>query len=156
MTVITADLYDERGDELQSCELQFGQFGRRTAFDGTITTIRCHEDNVLVKAALSEPGDGRVLVVDGGGSLGAALLGDNIAGLAAGNDWAGVIINGAVRDTAALRTIDLGIKALGSNPRKSRKDGAGTRDVPVTFGGVAFHPGAHLYSDDDGILITRP
>lgn len=152
MPIITADLYDERGEELQSCTLQFRQYGDRPAFDGVIATVQCHEDNALVKAALSEPGAGRVLVVDGGGSLGAALMGDNIAALAAGNGWAGVIINGAVRDVVALRGIGLGIKALGANPRKSRKDGTGARDVPVTFGGVTFQPGAHLYSDDDGIL----
>jgi len=155
MPIITADLYDERGEELQSCELQFRQYGARPAFDGPIVTVRCHEDNALLKSVLSEPGDGRVLVVDGGGSLATALMGDNIADLGAGNGWAGVVINGAVRDVVALRGIDLGIKALGSNPRKSRKDGTGSRDVPVAFGGVTFQPGAHLYSDDDGILTTR-
>ncbi|GLY75526.1 ribonuclease E activity regulator RraA [Actinoallomurus iriomotensis] len=155
MTIITADLYDEHGDDLQSCELQLRQFGRRTAFHGDVTTVRCHEDNVLLKSVLTEPGEGRVLVVDGGGSLRAALMGDLIATLAADNRWAGVVINGAVRDTVALRTIDLGIKALGSNPRKSRKEGLGDRDVPVSFGGVTFHPGTRLFSDDDGILVTR-
>ncbi|GLY85136.1 ribonuclease E activity regulator RraA [Actinoallomurus iriomotensis] len=155
MTIITADLYDEHGDDLQSCELQLRQFGRRTAFHGDVTTVRCHEDNVLLKSVLTEPGEGRVLVVDGGGSLRAALMGDLIATLAADNHWAGVVINGAVRDTVALRTIDLGIKALGSNPRKSRKEGLGDRDVPVSFGGVTFHPGTRLFSDDDGILVTR-
>ncbi|MFC4117641.1 ribonuclease E activity regulator RraA [Nonomuraea zeae] len=151
----TADLYDERGDELDSCDLQLRQYGGRGAFDGTISTVRCHQDNVLLKAALSEPGAGRVLVVDGGGSLHTALMGDLIAGLAVANGWAGVVIHGAVRDVAALRELDLGVKALGSNPRKSAKEGAGERDVPVTFGGVTFVPGAQLFSDDDGILVTR-
>ncbi|GAA2143875.1 ribonuclease E activity regulator RraA [Actinomadura napierensis] len=150
----TADLYDQYGDDLASCTLQFRQYGARTAFQGAVTTVRCHEDNVILKSVLGEPGTGRVLVVDGGGSLDAALMGDMIAALAAGNGWAGVIINGAVRDTAVLGTIDLGIKALGSNPRKSTKNGDGERDVPVTFGGVTFHPGATLYSDDDGTLVT--
>jgi regulator of ribonuclease activity A len=151
----TADLYDERGDELDSCDLQLRQYGGRRSFDGTISTVRCHQDNVLLKAALSEPGTGRVLVVDGGGSLHSALMGDLIAGLAVANGWAGVLIHGAVRDVAALRELDLGVKALGSNPRKSAKEGAGERDVPVTFGGVTFVPGAQLFSDDDGILVTR-
>jgi regulator of ribonuclease activity A len=151
----TADLYDERGDELDSCDLQLRQYGGRSSFDGTISTVRCHQDNVLLKAALSEPGAGRVLVVDGGGSLHSALMGDVIAGLAVANGWAGVLIHGAVRDVAALRELDLGVKALGSNPRKSAKEGAGERDVPVTFGGVTFVPGAQLFSDDDGILVTR-
>lgn len=155
MRIVTADLYDEKGDELDSCDLQLLQFGGRGAFHGRMTTVRCHQDNALLKAVLSEPGEGRVLVVDGGGSLHTALMGDVIAGMAAANQWSGAVINGAVRDVVALREIDLGIKALGSNPRKSGKEGTGERDVPVIFGGVTFHPGAELFSDDDGILVTR-
>ncbi|MFI7422187.1 ribonuclease E activity regulator RraA [Nonomuraea sp. NPDC049684] len=151
----TADLYDERGDELDSCDLQLRQYGGRRAFHGTIATVRCHQDNALLKAVLSEPGEGRVLVVDGGGSLHAALMGDMIAGAAVAAGWAGVVIHGAVRDVTALRELDLGVKALGSNPRKSGKTGAGERDVPVTFGGATFSPGAELFGDDDGILVTR-
>lgn len=154
MTVVTADLYDERGDQLDSCDLQLRQYGGRRAFSGAVVTVRCHEDNVLLKSVLSEPGEGRVLVVDGGGSLRAALMGDVIAGMAVANGWAGVVINGAVRDVAALRELDLGVKALGSNPRRSAKAGGGERDVPVTFGGATFRPGAELFSDDDGILVT--
>ncbi|NJP97661.1 ribonuclease E activity regulator RraA [Nonomuraea sp. FMUSA5-5] len=156
MTIVTADLYDEHGDRLDSCDLQLRQYGGRRAFSGTIATVRCHQDNALLKSILGEPGEGRVLVVDGGGSLHTALMGDVIAGMAAGNGWAGVVINGAVRDVTALRELDLGVKALGSNPRKSGKSGTGERDVPVSFGGVTFHPGAELFSDDDGILVTRP
>jgi regulator of ribonuclease activity A len=155
MAIVTADLYDERGDQLDSCDLQLRQYGGRHAFAGPVVTVLCHEDNALLKSILAEPGEGRVLVVDGGGSLHTALMGDVIAGMAVSNGWAGVVINGAVRDVAALRELDLGIKALGSNPRKSGKQGTGERDVPVTFGGVTFHPGAELFSDDDGILVTR-
>lgn len=133
----------------------FRQYGGRSAFAGAVATVRCHEDNALLKSILSEPGEGRVLVVDGGGSLHAALIGDVIAGLALANGWAGVVVNGAVRDVAALRELDLGVKALGSNPRKGGKQGTGERDVPVTFGGATFRPGAELFSDDDGILVTR-
>ncbi|GAA4929286.1 regulator of ribonuclease activity A [Nonomuraea thailandensis] len=156
MDIVTADLYDERGDQLDSCDLQLSQYGGRRSFAGTIATVRCHEDNALLKSVLGEPGEGRVLVVDGGGSVHTALMGDVIAALAVANGWEGVVINGAVRDVAALRELNLGIKALGSNPRKSGKSGVGERDVPVTFGGVVFEPGAELFSDDDGILVTRP
>jgi len=155
MDFATADLIDDFGDELQSCETQFRSYGTRDAFTGRIATVRCHRDNALVKYVLNTPGEGRVLVVDGAGSLASALMGDLIAASAVRNDWAGVVINGAVRDVATLRTLDLGIKALGSNPRKSAKDGAGEVDVPVTFGGVEFRPGDHLYSDEDGIVTAR-
>ncbi|WP_326762275.1 ribonuclease E activity regulator RraA [Streptomyces phaeochromogenes] len=151
----TADLYDEHGDDLQSCTTQFRLFSARTSFEGVVTTVRCHEDNVILKATLGEPGAGRVLVVDGGGSLAAALMGDLIADLGASSGWEGVVINGAVRDVEALSKINLGVKALGSNPRKSRKEGVGDRDVEVSFGGVTFTPGCHLYSDTDGILVSR-
>src|SRR5918994_531120 len=149
----TADLYDEHGEALQSCDVQFRQFGGRTRFSGRIVTVACHEDNALLKSVLSEPGEGRVLVVDGGGSLHTALMGDLIAGLAVASGWSGAIINGAVRDVATLRTLELGIKALGSNPRKSTKIGQGERDLPVEFGGVTFTPGDAVFSDDDGIVV---
>ncbi|AXB42720.1 ribonuclease E activity regulator RraA [Amycolatopsis albispora] len=150
---LTADLYDEHGETLESCDTQFRQFGGRAVFSGPIVTVRCHEDNALLKAVLSEPGEGRVLVVDGGGSVHRALLGDVIAGIAVHNGWSGVVINGAVRDVAALRELDLGVKALGSNPRKSAKTGAGERDVVLEFGNATFTPGATLHSDDDGIVV---
>ena len=102
---------------------------------------------------MTEPGDGRVLVVDGGGSLRVALLGDMVAGLAAASGWAGLVVHGGVRDVAVLRHLPLGIKALGSSPRPSGKTGVGETDVPVEFGGVTFRPGAMLYSDDDGIAV---
>ncbi|MFF3666304.1 ribonuclease E activity regulator RraA [Microtetraspora malaysiensis] len=154
MDISTADLYDERETELDSCDLQFRQYGGRRSFRGVIATVRCHQDNALIKAVLSEPAEGRVLVVDGGGSLHTALIGDVVAGIGVANGWAGVVVNGAVRDVVALRDLDLGLKALGSNPRRCTKDGAGERDVPVTFGGVVFRPGAELFSDDDGVLVT--
>ena len=123
-------------------------------FAGPITTVRCFQDNALLKSVLSEPGNGGVLVIDGDGSLHTALVGDIIAGLAVDNGWAGLIINGAVRDAATLRTIDIGIKALGTNPRKGTKTGEGQRDVAVEFGGVMFVPGEIAYSDDDGIVVV--
>ena len=153
--VSTADLYDERGEELQSCSVQLRHYGRHTSFEGVVTTIRCHRDNAIVKATLTEPGAGRVLVVDGGASLESALMGDLIAASAVANEWAGVVIHGAVRDVAALREHAQGELALGSNPRKSAKDGVGERDVVVSFGGVDFAPGQRLFADEDGVLVTR-
>jgi regulator of ribonuclease activity A len=150
----TADLVDEIGPDVRSCDLQFTQYGGRSQFAGPITTLRSFEDNALLKSVLSEPGNGGVLVVDGGGSLHSALVGDVIAGLGVDNGWAGLIINGAVRDAATLRTLDIGIKALGTNPRKSTKTGDGQRDVAVDFGGVVFGPGEIAYSDDDGIVVV--
>jgi regulator of ribonuclease activity A len=150
----TADLVDDIGPNVRSCDVQFRQFGARTQFAGPITTVRCLEDNALLKSVLSMPGEGGVLVIDGAGSLHTALVGDLIAELAHSNGWAGLVIHGAVRDAAALRGIDLGIKALGTNPRKSGKSGAGERDVTVSFGGVTFVPGDIAYSDDDGIVVV--
>ncbi len=152
MPVATADLYDEHAGELEVCELQLRQFGGVTAFHGEISTVRCFEDNVLVREALSGDGAGKVLVVDGGGSLRAALIGDIIAGLALENGWAGIVLNGAVRDVAALRGLGIGLKALGSTPRKSAKAGAGASGVPVNFGGARFVPGHWLYGDEDGVI----
>lgn len=152
----TADLVDDIGADVRSCDTQFRQFGGRRQFAGAISTVRCHEDNALLKSVLSEPGGGGVLVVDGGGSLHSALVGDVIAELGRSNGWAGLILHGAVRDAATLRTLDIGIKALGTNPRKSGKSGAGERDVMVSFGGVEFRPGEWAFSDDDGIVVTSP
>jgi regulator of ribonuclease activity A len=155
MEFSTADLVDEHGEALQSCDLQLRQFGGRRRFHGPIRTVACFEDNALVRQVLSEPGDGAVLVVDGGGSLHTALVGDLIAGLAQANGWAGLVVHGAVRDTEALGGLAIGIKALGSNPRKSAKLATGQVDVPVHFGGVSFRPGEHLYSDEDGVVVLR-
>lgn len=150
----TADLVDDIGPDVRSCDVQFRQFGGRTQFAGPISTVRCLQDNALLKSVLSTPGDGGVLVIDGEGSLHTALVGDVIAELAHSNGWAGLVVHGAVRDAAALRDLDLGIKALGTNPRKSSKTGAGERDVTVSFGGVTFVPGDIAYSDDDGIVVV--
>jgi regulator of ribonuclease activity A len=150
----TADLVDEIGPDVRSCDLQFGQFGGRREFAGPITTVRCFEDNALLKSVLSEPGNGGVLVIDGDGSVHTALVGDVIAELGRSNGWSGLIVNGAVRDSSILRTLDIGIKALGTNPRKSTKTGDGHRDVAVEFGGVLFVPGEVVYSDDDGIVVA--
>ncbi len=155
MTKSTADLYDEFEDDLQSVSLQLRSFGARDAFDGPVRTIRCLEDNALVKSTLATPGAGAVLVIDGGGSLQTALMGDLIAASAVENGWAGVVIHGAIRDSTTIDGLDLGVKALGTNPRKSSKLGTGEVDVQLEFGGAVFRVGAHLYSDADGILVER-
>lgn len=148
-----ADLCDDNEETVDVCVLQFRDYGARRAFSGPIRTVRCHEDNSLVKATLGEPGYGRVLVVDGGGSLHRALVGDMLAADAVKNGWAGVVVNGVVRDTAILAGMDLGIKALGSNPMRSVKRGQGVVDTPVAFGGVVFVPGDMLYADSDGVAV---
>ena len=150
----TADLVDDIGSDVRSCDLQLRQYGGRREFAGPIRTVRCHQDNALLKSVLSEPGSGRVLVVDGGGSLHSALIGDVIAELARTNGWSGLVVNGAVRDASTLATLNIGIKALGTNPRKSAKAGAGERDCVVSFGGVDFVPGELAFSDDDGIVVV--
>jgi regulator of ribonuclease activity A len=155
MTTNTADLYDELGEEIQSLPLQLQNLGGRPKFEGPIRTVRCFEDNALLKSVVSGPGQGDVLVVDGGGSVSRALMGDMIAKIAADNGWAGVVIHGAIRDRVAISQIPIGVKALGTNPRKSTKTGAGESDVVLEFGGVTFRPGARLFSDEDGILVER-
>lgn len=151
-TFATADLFDELGEQLQSVSQQFQNIGGHARFSGPIRTVRCFQDNALLKSVLGTPGDGAVLVIDGAGSLDTALVGDIIAGLGVQHGWAGIIVNGAIRDRVAIAELPIGLKALGSNPRKSSKTGAGDLDQPVSFGGVVFHPGATVWSDEDGIV----
>ena len=154
MDFATADLIDEHEDELLACSTQFRSYGAVSRFAGPIETLRCLEDNALVRSTLATPGAGRVLVVDGGGSLRRALVGDMIGSSAVAHGWAGVVINGAVRDVVALAALELGVKALGSNPHRSAKEGAGSVGVPVSLGEAEFRPGMWLYSDEDGIVLA--
>lgn len=157
MVIKTADLYDRFTETLRVCEPLLRDFGGRATFLGEVETAKCFEDNTQVKAILGEPGRGRVLVVDAGGSLRCAMLGDLIGASAVANGWSGVILWGCVRDCAALATLELGIKALAANPRKSQRRGEGQRGCPVTFAGVRFAPGDWVYADGDGILVAaRP
>jgi regulator of ribonuclease activity A len=153
MTAATADLYDAY-PHAASCDTPFRSFGQRRSFAGKIRTVRSFHDNVLLKDLLSRPSPGEVLVVDGGGSLHCALIGDMIAALGMKSGWAGVIVHGAIRDSVAIDAMDFGIKALATNPRKSTKNGDGLVDVAVQFGNVTFVPGYWLYSDEDGILVS--
>ena len=150
----TADLCDEYGAELRVLEPGLRDFGGRGAFAGRVATLRVHEENALVRAALETPGEGRVLVVDGSGSLRTALVGGNLGQLAAQNGWAGLVVWGAVRDAVELRRCDVGIRALASCPRKSGKAARGERDVPVSIGGVTVFPGDWLAADEDGIVVA--
>ncbi|MGD8252290.1 MAG: ribonuclease E activity regulator RraA [Desulfobacterales bacterium] len=150
----TADLVDDFQEELQSCAIQFVDYGGQKAFWGQCRTVKCQNDNVLVKKILETPGNRRVLVIDGGGSLETALLGDLMAELGRKNGWSGVVVHGAVRDTVTLGTLNFGVKALGSNPLKSRKNGEGEIDVPVQLGTVRFRPGQWVYCDEDGIVVA--
>lgn len=154
MSFKTADLCDEFGGSVQICDPGLSSFGGRARFSGRISTIKCFEDNSLVREAVAEPGDGRVLVVDAGGSLRCAMLGDLLAAKAVDNGWSGVVMNGLIRDSADIAQMDLGVKALGTHPLKSVKKGVGERDVPVRFAGVNFVPGAYLYADEDGIVSS--
>lgn len=149
----TSDLYDEHLESLECCDLPWRSYGGLTAFQGEIVTVRAHQDNLLLKQVVAEPGGGRVIVVDTDGVTRVAMLGDNMAAQALANGWTGVLVNGAVRDVAALREIPLGIMALGSSPRRSRKEGAGERDVALSFGGATFEPGALLVCDEDGVVV---
>ena len=150
----TADLYDTFGERCQSCETQFKQYGGRRVFSGRVQTVECLADNVLLRKTLESPSHGEVLVVDGGAYMGTALVGDVIARLGMENGWSGVVIYGAIRDSQAIGELNFGVKALGTNPRKSKKNGIGRVNVRVSFGGVAFVPGHWIYCDDDGILLS--
>ena len=153
----TADLVDQYGDQLASVAAPFRSFGGRPRFFGEVVTIKCFEDNALLKQTLAEypQPQGKVLVIDGGGSYRAALVGDIIAGIAVDRGWSGLVVHGVVRDAVALGTLPIGIKALGTNPAKSSKTGAGQADIAVDIAGVTFRPGHWVYCDEDGIVTTR-
>ena len=153
----TADLCDAHEASLHVLESIFQRYGKLPAFDGPIATVKCYEDNSKVREALSEAGEGRILVVDGGGSQRRALLGDQLAELAVKNGWKGIVVNGAIRDSATIDTLEIGVRALGTIPLKTHKRGDGQRDVSLSFAGVTFRPGEHLYADEDGIVVAaRP
>ena len=155
MTRSICDLSDDHPDQVRTAQAVFRDFGQRLQFQGPITTIRCLEDNALLKNSLAEPGSGRVMVVDGGASVGRALFGDMLGSLLLQNDWAGVVINGAVRDVENLRKMPIAVRALCVCPTRPTKHGTGERDVVVFFAGIAFVPGHWLYADENGILTSE-
>ena len=149
----TADLCDELGADVVVCQPIFKRYGDKVRFGGPIVTLRTFEDNTKVRSILEEPGQGRVLVVDGGGALTCGLLGGNLAKLAEDNDWAGLVIHGCVRDADEIDDCRIGVRALATHPRKSRKEDAGERDVELRFAGVRFAPGMQLVADRDGVIL---
>ena len=155
MTFSVCDLCDAHEKSVQVAESIFRDFGGRLAFGGQIVTISCHEDNSLVRDAVRSQGGGKVLIVDGGGSLQRSLLGDQLASRASENGWQGIIVHGAIRDIEVIAGIDLGVKALNVIPLKTEKLGLGDLDVPVRFAGVTFTPGAWVYADTNGIIVSE-
>lgn len=151
----TCDLYDLNENSVQTCALALRHFGGKNSFCGQIETVSCWEDNTLAKELLSQDGKGKVLVIDGQGSLACALLGDLMAALGGQNNWQGVVINGMVRDSRELCKLSFGVMALGTNPKKSRKDGNGAISIPLFFGSTIFKPGKYIYCDYDGILLAE-
>jgi regulator of ribonuclease activity A len=152
--ISTPDLSDE-APEVCAIELQFNNYGAIKQFGGQIVTIKCHEDNSLVKQCVGEAGAGRVIVVDGGGSLRRALLGDMLAEKAAANGWSGLVINGAIRDVDEIGQIGLGVQALGTCPIKTEKLGVGQRDITLQVGGVTIAPGDYVYADNNGVIVSK-
>jgi regulator of ribonuclease activity A len=151
----TADICDRYADRVQVCEPLFEAYGGITAMHGGVSTVRCFEDNSRVKEAVESPGQGRILIVDGGGSRRHALFGGNLGKAAVKNGWAGVIIYGCIRDSAELGGMKLALRALGTMPLRSEKRGEGERDMPVRFAGVTFRPGDYVYADEDGIVVAH-
>jgi regulator of ribonuclease activity A len=154
MAYSVPDICDDFAGEISILEPLFRDFGRNRKFSGEISTVKCFEDNSLVREAVRSEGRERVLVVDGGGSLRHALLGDLLAAAAVENGWQGLLINGCVRDVEILKTIGLGVKALNPHPLKTDKRGEGQRDVNVTFAGATIRPGNYLYADANGIVVA--
>ncbi len=154
MEIITPDLCDAYPELVRVMEPMLANFGGRESFGGQIVTVKCHEDNSKVKALAATPGTGKVMVIDGGGSMRRALLGDMVADSAVTNGWEGIIIYGCVRDVDALALVDLGVQALGSIPLKTDKRDLGDIDIPVTFGGVTFVPGEYVYADNNGVIVA--
>lgn len=155
MTLKTTDLCDAHPDKVRVAEPGFSDFGGEIDFHGSIYTIKCFEDNSFVRKALETDGTGKVLVVDGGGSMRCALLGDMLGDLAIKNKWSGIIVYGCIRDSAALAHLPLGIKALDTIPLKSNKRNEGQENIPVHFAGVDFVPGEYVYCDADGIIVSK-
>lgn len=159
MEIHTADILDAHEDQLRLGNLRvvapmFTCYGRRQAFQGAITTLKIFEDNSLVRKALEQPGKGRVLVIDGGGSMRCALVGDQLAQLAVENGWGGLVVYGCIRDSRAIADMNIGILSLGTHPLKTIKRNSGEADIPVCFGGVTFVPGQQLYADEDGLIVS--
>lgn len=155
MSFKTTNLCDHFADSIQIADEPMGDFGGLGSFSGIIETVKAFEDNSKVRECVDSPGKGKVLVVDGGASMRRAMLGDQLAAKAVKNGWAGIVINGCIRDSADIAEMELGVKALGTHPLKTEKLGAGAHNVPVRFVGVNFLPGHYLYADEDGLVVSE-
>ncbi len=155
MEIVTADLWDEHTTALKVLDLELTHYGRKTAFCGEIVTLKVYEDNSYVRKTLEENGTGKVLIVDGGGSKRCALVGDNIAKLANDNGWEGIIIYGCIRDAKVIQDMDVGIKAIGTCPVKSRKRNEGSKGETLRIAGTEIVQGEYVYSDEDGVLLSK-
>ena len=155
MELLTTDLCDAHEEMVRVVEPMFNSFGGRASFFGRIATLKLFEDNSLVRKTLESAGEGRVLVIDGGGSLRRALVGDQLAALGVKNGWAGVVVYGCIRDSRAIGEMDIGVFAIDTHPMKTLKKNVGDADIPVTFGGVTFNPGEWLYADEDGVIVSE-
>lgn len=152
--IITPDLCDAYPELVQVVEPMFSNFGGRTSFGGEIVTVKCFEDNSKVKELVGTPGEGKVMVVDGGGSMRHALLGDMLAEKASKNGWAGLVIYGCIRDVDEIMETDLGVQAIATVPLKTEKRDIGDVNIPVKFGGVTFIPGHFIYADNNGVIVS--
>lgn len=159
-TVPTADVCDSNATSVVTGDLRvlhsiFQIYGQKRAFSGPVVTVKVFEDNVMVREFLESKGEGRVLVIDGGGSMRCALVGGNLGVLAQNNGWSGIIVNGCIRDVDEINGCDIGVRALGSNPLKSNKKGVGERHVPVYVAGFWIREGEWIYADSDGVLLSK-
>lgn len=159
MSFATCDICDANEDKIASGSLAvlppvFQSFGRQRRFSGPARTLKVFEDNVLVRAALETPGEGHVLVIDGGGSLRCALVGGNLGVLAEKNGWAGIVVNGCIRDSDEINGCNIGVRALATHPQRSIRKGAGDKDIPVMIAGIAVKPGYWIYADADGVIVS--
>lgn len=155
MNISTPDLCDEYPDLVRVVEPMFVNFGGKESFGGEIVTIKCFEDNSVVKETANSRGDGKVIVVDGGGSMRRALCGDLVAESAMNHGWAGFIIYGCIRDVDEIAEMNIGMQALGTFPVKTEKRGIGDLNVPIEFGGVTFIPGEYVYADNNGVIVSE-
>ena len=152
---LTDDFCDENCEDVQVSGMSFNSYGGKLRFYGEIVTLKLFEDNQLVRDQVNSDGKGKVLVIDGGGSMRRALLGDMLAAKAAENAWNGILINGCIRDSLEMSNMNLGIMALGTHPLKTVKAGIGQTNVPVSFSGLNFSPADFIYIDEDGIIISE-
>lgn len=160
MTFATCDICDANEDKLAAGTLAvlpplYQSYGKQVAFSGPATTLKVFEDNPLVRATLETPGNGNVLVIDGGGSLRCALVGGNLGLLAEKNGWAGIVVHGCIRDSAEINACNIGVRALATHPQRSMRKGLGERDIRISIAGVAVNPGDWIYADADGVLVAQ-